>query len=52
MIVGRMLQQEGIEFIYLNGKMSGEEKIKAIEAFQQKPKIKYMVRIPAAGAVA
>jgi hypothetical protein len=45
LVIGRMLQMEGIPFLYLNGKVTSAEKLKAISGFKDKnSKIRYLVR--------
>lgn len=39
-----MLQLEGVEFVYLTGKMTAKEKITAIQTFRDNPTVKYLVR--------
>lgn len=43
MILGRMLQFEGIEFVYFNGQMLAKDKTAAIDVFHQKDEVKVMV---------
>jgi hypothetical protein len=42
-LIGRMLQLEGIHFVYLTGKNTSAEKLKAIEGFKLNPNIRYLV---------
>lgn len=37
------MRLEGIEFVYLNGRMTTNQKIKAVKAFHENKDVKYMV---------
>ena len=42
-IIGRMLTEEGINFLYYFGSMTKEQRNKAVETFQDDPKATVMV---------
>lgn len=44
LLIGRMLQLEGIPFVYLTGKNTSAEKLKAIDGFKGNSNIRYLVR--------
>ncbi|KAI1876734.1 uncharacterized protein JN550_000806 [Neoarthrinium moseri] len=51
MIIGRMLQDEGIPFLYFFGDMSKRQKEAAIKGFHDKPEVKVMVASLKCGGV-
>ncbi|KAK8106464.1 hypothetical protein PG999_009823 [Apiospora kogelbergensis] len=51
MILGRMLQFEGIEFVYFNGQMQAKDKTAAIDIFHQKDEVKVMIASLKCGGV-
>ncbi|KDN67091.1 putative SNF2 family domain-containing protein [Colletotrichum sublineola] len=45
-LLGIVLNLEGIPFVYLNGKLTSTEKLKAVETFKTKPQVKILVSQP------
>ncbi|KAK1963536.1 SNF2 family domain-containing protein [Colletotrichum sublineola] len=42
-LLGIVLNLEGIPFVYLNGKLTSTEKLKAVETFKTKPQVKILI---------
>ncbi|KAI1757359.1 P-loop containing nucleoside triphosphate hydrolase protein [Xylaria castorea] len=50
-VLGRMLQRANIEFVYYTGKIYDKDRAKNLDDFRNKPIIKVMISIMAAGSV-